>query len=1314
MNHNFLFCALGALMMSVAPLHATGEYIDITFGARGEVTTVSSVTVENLTQGTTVSLDGSDILRLGEAAMAIENISTAITHPIIYPNPAYGDGTLAFDTKGGEVAVQIYGTNGLLIAARSFDDVAAGRHAINLPALAAGQYVVRFQANGSEQALSWMCVGEGSNGCIGLDNVNADAVTLPFKKMAAAAPNTPKVVPMEYTVGDLLRFTGENGNRRTIVMNQPTCDHDIIFDLYECKDANGYNYTCVRAGDLLWMAEDLRPLNNITGLTVTSDSAIWVDAKENTPMEFLINGDAYYNLAAIDKVVPSGWHVPSAGEFDYLINKLGNCRTAGNLLKSRDFNWARPVNGLDSVSFGGLPNGYIDRNATLQSKNQKGCWITSSTMNHGKVVSTEISLYNDSVYSPISHSHNRYAYALRACRHVPSPYQQMMEYFNVAAYEAPARQQAPARVAPPFRYVSDGPLGSHYEQASTRTSLWYNYSGRQFGSTNAENRSGTLFKEANSNTWKHDKKGAIPFPSSNPQSVLRKMAAQTRANGYQTNLYAEWSRPFRLLVDDNGTAAIETPQVCGSGTIAIREMGDLKSGFSVGNPRNLLDANGTNHQFTLPSYNQNNKLKTYYYNDSKRLSEVPEAYTIASFNIKCIRDLTGDGIDEIVTSVGEEICVFDGATYRLMYSKNFRGTGASSYLGFCQIRIEVADVDNDGWEDILALVADGASYCHLNIYRSGRIDQAPMFSNDGINGPIIPTYGFLNDIKVGHVCGQAYPDICLQTRGIEVISGNETTAWNSFLYIYRLQPIDNGNSTSYNLQTVVNGSEIQGYRNNQHDNAFDGVIGNVNLCIAYLRGQHQNPDLIVADGLWRCDPDRSVPTYRFQILPAMKNSNHSIFPDNLVACDPKGDGREKLLYFNTWNTYDNIPGTFFTARFRQGGMYEAWLDNDNANTPSKHANLTHDLAAYGNSGDVWSDNPGWETIFEFSIRNGGSSFVYDEVHSNCAMAAVRDRERARRYEYVGYERTYSEPRIYALLAAAPYYEDYNNPGTTTWGKAFSESDATCKTNEYHASLITGFNREVNVPIFATKIGEVDLTAKFNMDFNDSRTTVETVAYGESHSADKDDRVIMQVSPFDTYTYRIIASDNPDDLGGEVQLSSPLPRMFLGLKLADYNRMTADQKNVPNLSHYFSHTPGKPFSYPDDEAFITSQAENPHFMWGRDANNNTAVVSCGTGGFTTRTISMQKDTTKANSETYGFELELVTIWGVGVKAGAGFGYDHTNETSHTVSETHEVSAQVSGVESANDPEHPLFRWNFVWYKECLEGQEFPVITYMVKK
>ncbi|MBQ0035086.1 MAG: T9SS type A sorting domain-containing protein [Bacteroidales bacterium] len=816
MKHHFLLCAILALLMSAAPLHAAGNYIDITFGARGEVTTVSSVTVENLSKGTSVTLDGSDILRLGDGTVAVDNISTALTRPLIYPNPAYGEGILAFDAQGGDVAVQIYGINGMLIAARSFDDVAPGRHAINLPALAAGQYVVRLQANGSEEGLTWMCVGTGSNGRIGLDEVSAEAAVLPVKRGVAAA--TPNVVPMEYTVGDLLRFTGENGNRRTIVMNQPTCDHDIIFDLYECKDANGYYYTCVRAGDLLWMAEDLRPLNNIPDLTVTSSASTWVDANENTPMEFLADGAAYYNLAAIEKVVPAGWHVPSAGEADYMINKLGNHNTVGNLLKSRDFNWERPVNGLDSVSFGGFPNGYIDRDGILQSKNKKGCWITSSTMNHGKVVSMEISLYNDSVYTPISHSHNRYAYALRACRTVASPYQQMMEFFNLAAYEAPARQQAPSRVAPPFRYVSDGPLGAHYEQASTRATLWYNYSGRQYGSTDTENRSGALYKETDNYAWRHHSKAIIPFRSSNPQSVLRKMAAQTRANGYQTCLYAEWSRPFRLMLDENG-AVTETPQVCGSGTIAIREMGDLPSGFAAGASRNLLDANDAAHQFTLPSYNSNDKLKAYAYHDSNRLSEVPEAYTIASFNIKCIRDLTGDGIDEIVTAVGEEICVFDGATYRLMYSKNFRGTGGSTHLGFCQIRIEVADVDNDGWEDICALVADGANSCHLNIYRSGRIDQAPMFSNDGINGPIIPNYGFLNDIKVGHVCGQAFPEICVQTRGVEVISGNETTAWNSFLYIYRLQPNDNGSSTTYNLQTVLNGSEIRGYRNNQHDNA---------------------------------------------------------------------------------------------------------------------------------------------------------------------------------------------------------------------------------------------------------------------------------------------------------------------------------------------------------------------------------------------------------------------------------------------------------------------------------------------------------------
>lgn len=1300
-------------MMSAGPLRAAGDYIDITFGARGEVTTVTNVTVENLSTGATVTLGGSDILRLGDGTTAVGNISTELTRPLIYPNPAYGDGTLAFDAQGGDVAVQIYSADGRLVAARSFDDVTPGRHAISLPACAAGQYVVRFQANGTEEGLTWLCVGAGSNGQIALDKVNADQAKLPVRKSAArtAAAN---VVPMVYTVGDLLRFTGENGHRRTIVMNQPTCDHDILFDLYECKDANGNYYTCVRAGDMLWMAEDLRPLSNITGLAVTSDPSVWSAADDSTPMEFLANGAAYFNLAAISKIEPEGWHVPTAGEADYLVNKLGNYNTVGNLLKSRDFDWAMPVDGLDSVSFGAIPTGWIDHTGTLREQTLKSCWLTSSTMNRGKVVSMEIQTLNNKVFSPVPHTHNGYGFAVRFCRTVASPYQQMMEFFNLAANEASARQQAPARQTPPFRFVNDGPLGSHYEQASPRTSVWYNYTGRQYGVTDSENRSGCLYKETDRAGWSHHSKAIIPYRSSEPQSVLRKMAAQTRANGYQTCLEAQWSRPFRLFLDaEYSTNLPTTPAVCGAGTVAIREMGDLPSGFAAGAPRNLLAQDGSDYQFYMPTYNNTQKLKVYHYHDSDRDSEVPIAYTIASFNVKCIRDITGDGIDEIVTAIGQEICVFDGASYRMIYCKNFNGTGTASYLGFCQIRIEVADVDNDGWEDIVALVADGASSCHLNIYRSGNLNQAPMFSLDGVNGVTIPTYGFLNDVKVGHVCGQTFPEICLQTRGLEVVDGNETTAWNSFLYIYRLQPVDTGNGTTYNLQTVVNGAEIYGYRASQHDNVHDGVVGNTNLCIAYLRGSAYNPDLIVADGLWRCDPDRTVPTYRFQILPSVKNSHYSIYPDQLVACDAQGNGKDLLVYFRTWNTYETFSGKYGVHMGRQwmrmGSVCETWLSNASSTSPSNNMNISHQLAGYGNSGSAWSDNTGWEMISQYEVRTEG----YSERNSNCAMATVRDRERAIRYDYVGYQRTYSEPRIYALLAAAPYYKNYSEPGSTTWGKAFSTSDATCRTNSYQPTIIAGYNHEITFPVLGTKLGEVDVTAKFKMDFQDSYETSSTTSFGESHGATDDDRVIMQVSPYDTYTYRIIASDNPDEIGGLIQISSPLPRMFLGLTLDDYTRMTADQKNVPNLSGYFQHIPGQPFTYPSDELMIHSQAANPCFMWGRDASNNTAVVSCGAGGFTSRSISMQNDTTTSNSQSYGFELELVVTLG-NVKAGAGFGYNHTNETSHTVSETHEVSAQVNGLPSANDAEHPMFRWNFVWYKESLNGQEFPVIQYMVKR
>jgi hypothetical protein len=76
------------------------------------------------------------------------------------------------------------------------------------------------------------------------------------------------------------------------------------------------------------------------------------------------------------------------------------------------------------------------------------------------------------------------------------------------------------------------------------------------------------------------------------------------------------------------------------------------------------------------------------------------------------------------------------------------------------------------------------------------------------------------------------------------------------------------------------------------------------------------------------------------------------------------------------------------------------------------------------------------------------------------------------------------------------------------------------------------------------------------------------------------------------------------------------------------------------------------------------------------------------------------------------VELV-VQVLGVKLGAGFGYNDTNTTSHTEGEGHSITGGVAGLENIGQDVSP-FEWTVGWFKYKIGNQEFPVVQYAVKK
>jgi len=154
---------------------------------------------------------------------------------------------------------------------------------------------------------------------------------------------------------------------------------DALMDrLYEqgvlkIKDADGNFYNVVKIGNQFWMAENLKTTKYNNGNTIPflPNSTQWNpdtvgaycyynnDINIGKEYGYLYN---WYSVVNVNKICPSGWHVPTMSEVNTLRNYLGGESVAGGKLKETGTtHWLSPnIGATNETGFTAIPNG--DRN----------------------------------------------------------------------------------------------------------------------------------------------------------------------------------------------------------------------------------------------------------------------------------------------------------------------------------------------------------------------------------------------------------------------------------------------------------------------------------------------------------------------------------------------------------------------------------------------------------------------------------------------------------------------------------------------------------------------------------------------------------------------------------------------------------------------------------------------------------------------------------------------------------------------------------------------------------------------------------------
>jgi uncharacterized protein (TIGR02145 family) len=167
----------------------------------------------------------------------------------------------------------------------------------------------------------------------------------------------------------------------------------------------GYNYSTVLIGDQCWFAENCRYLPVVSSSSASSETSpyFYVYGYEGTDASAAMateNYDTYgvlYNWPAVmtEAICPSGWHIPSDGEFTQLTDFLGGANIAGEQMKSTS-GWNNNGNGSNSSGFDGRPGGYADSGG-FGGIGNNGYWWSSSASGSSSAWNRDLSSNHDVV-----------------------------------------------------------------------------------------------------------------------------------------------------------------------------------------------------------------------------------------------------------------------------------------------------------------------------------------------------------------------------------------------------------------------------------------------------------------------------------------------------------------------------------------------------------------------------------------------------------------------------------------------------------------------------------------------------------------------------------------------------------------------------------------------------------------------------------------------------------------------------------------------------------------------------------------------------
>jgi uncharacterized protein (TIGR02145 family) len=371
----------------------------ISFTASGQSNTIETIEVKNISQQTTLTLNGNDTLHL-MGVVGINEVQSNGGRIQVYPNPALDHFHLEFyNPSPGISVIEVYDITGNQIIQYSML-LTQDLHSFRLSGLKSGAFMLKVNLPTLQLTQRIISIAKVTALPVltyyGVSN-SAIKSNLEGRKSGS--------VMMQYNEGERLLFeavSGEYSHKKSMI---PTENLSLDFEFIECRDPDNRNYGVVTIGSQVWMAENLAylPQVNPSWQWDYSRPYYYVFAYQGTSVAEAMTSPYYqrygvlYNWVAANISCPNGWHLPSQEAWleltDHIAgfqpigvgNQLKSCRQnnsplGGNCLTNTHPRWnTHDVQfGTDDFGFSCLPGSHRSELGFWFDPGKGGSWWTSS------------------------------------------------------------------------------------------------------------------------------------------------------------------------------------------------------------------------------------------------------------------------------------------------------------------------------------------------------------------------------------------------------------------------------------------------------------------------------------------------------------------------------------------------------------------------------------------------------------------------------------------------------------------------------------------------------------------------------------------------------------------------------------------------------------------------------------------------------------------------------------------------------------------------------------------------------------------------